>query len=469
MIRFFRVNDPYRLVILFFALLLLKLPFFIWPQMQQAELNWLVLAEKMNEVAGLYTGVWEETGPFSAIIYAFLFKIFGKTQITFLVLGSLLVVVQAGIFNITLIGNKAYHENTYIPALIYVVLSLSFFDLGTLSPQLMSMTFVLLALRSVFQRLDQKLEDQSFLSIGWHMALASLFYLPAIFYTFLALFALLLFTRTIPRRYLLLLYGFMMPYLVVLGYFWWIGELHLLYVNFFDALFAISDRNYLDFWAFLWIMLIPALFFVMAVFKTFQTPQFNNHQSRIQQIMFFFLLVSLLVWAGGNKKAPYQLIVFAAPFSFFLAHYFLIGRRKLLKEVFFFCLFAYCIWSSWGAWFQSHPIESRIQSEKLIVIAHPLENEIRGKRILQLGDELDFSPYRHAKLATPYLNYRLSEDLLEAPDYYDNLILIHRHFTSDVPEVIIDKKNIMEGVFDRIPLLKEKYRKEGEVYYLISK
>ena len=80
-----------------------------------------------------------------------------------------------------------------------------------LSPVLMSLTFLLLSLNNIFKRIDKQTKDEFFLNTGIFLGLATLFYLPSLFFLPALMLSLLLFTASLFRRYILLLYGFMIP------------------------------------------------------------------------------------------------------------------------------------------------------------------------------------------------------------------------------------------------------------------
>jgi hypothetical protein len=90
-----------------------------------------------------------------------------------------------------------------------------------------------------------------------------------------------------------------------------------------------------------------------------------------------------------------------------------------------------------------------------------------GKKVMVLGDNK--SIYQNNSLAGYFLNWDLSRVVFEEPDYYDHLTTIDKSFESDPPDVIVDEKNLMMPVFERIPKLKLKYRMEGNLYRKIGK
>ena len=92
---------------------------------------------------------------------------------------------------------------------------------------------------------------------------------------------------------------------------------------------------------------------------------------------------------------------------------------------------------------------------------------MKGKRIAVWGEEL--SAYHEAQLAGPFLNWNISRLQLESPAYYDNLSTIYAGYYRDLPEVIIDEKNIMPALAPYIPLLKDRYVRQGNTAVYLYK
>jgi hypothetical protein len=106
---------------------------------------------------------------------------------------------------------------------------------------------------------------------------------------------------------------------------------------------------------------------------------------------------------------------------------------------------------------------SSIHYENLVV--PEVGTEIKDKRILVLDNQPALFQYN--TLAVPFYEWSLLQPIVEQSDRYDHVLLIHRAFKKEMPEVIVDPKNLMEGFFKRLPELKEKYEKSPEGYRLI--
>ncbi|NJN28475.1 MAG: hypothetical protein HC819_22135 [Cyclobacteriaceae bacterium] len=178
MLGYFRINDPYRLLIIFIVLTLFRLPFLISPDWQTIpELSWMIVGERLNEGALLYVGIWDDLGPLSAIAYRLTDFVFGRSHLSFQILGLLIYFFQVFYMNYIALKHKMYNENNYLPALFYGILGLLFFNIIMLSPQLLGLTFVLLSLNSLFNHIETRNKtDGNLLNIGLYIGIASLFF-----------------------------------------------------------------------------------------------------------------------------------------------------------------------------------------------------------------------------------------------------------------------------------------------------
>ena len=129
LLRFFRINDPYRLIGLLVILILLALPFFIDPVgITHLELQSFVIGEAIHDGKLMYIQVYDSTAPLAAALYGLVDWIFSRSLPARHSLSLLLIFFQASFFAIVLIVNKAYNDSTYLPALIFGLLCFLSFD-----------------------------------------------------------------------------------------------------------------------------------------------------------------------------------------------------------------------------------------------------------------------------------------------------------------------------------------------------
>ena len=125
MLGYFRINDPYRLVIIFFLLLLFRMPYLIssdW--LSIPELEWMLVGEKLNEGALLYVDVIDDIGPLSAMVYKGFDFLFGRSPLTIQIIGLIVFFFQIFYINFLALKHKMYNENNYLPVQKYSRLKL---------------------------------------------------------------------------------------------------------------------------------------------------------------------------------------------------------------------------------------------------------------------------------------------------------------------------------------------------------
>ncbi len=226
LLRFFRINDPYRLLGLFILLILLGLPFFIDPAPATLqELKSFVLGEAIRDGKSMYIQVFDSTAPWTAGTFGSINWLFGRSLFIQHVLALILIFFQAAFFAVLLIQNKAYNDNTYVPALVFGLLCFFSFDLLSFSPELLASTVLLLALNNLFKEIEFRIQrDEIILNLGVFLGVATLFIFSYIVFLFGTIFILFLFTRLSARKLLLLLFGFILPHALLVTLYFLRGE-----------------------------------------------------------------------------------------------------------------------------------------------------------------------------------------------------------------------------------------------------
>lgn len=458
MLSLFRINDPYRLVFLLVLLCALRIPVFIIGQPATAiELHWLVLGEKLTTPGTtLYLDVWDSTGPLAAGVYYWVYLLFGKSFLAMRLLGLLLVLVQAVIFNSILIKNKAHVENTYIPAFFYVLFSQLVFDTSTLSPVLMGLTFLLFAINYIFKRIDNFTRDSLFLYSGLHLGLATLFYLPYFIFFLIFVLSVLLYTSAIPRRVLLLVHGYFLVIIIAASYFYLFGAQQFFWKFWLASWWIIGTENLLG-WKGFGVLILPLLFFsIIAIFQTFSKGKYVNYQFKFQQVfvlLFFGGLINLLV---ADRLLPYQAVLFVPIVAFFMSHYMLSLRKRWLTEVISLSIvslvvvFSLSLFNQW--FYPTHYVA--LEKTHVAEIAQDL-SLFEGQNVVVLGQNQAI--YQHGKMVTPYLHWPLTMAFHKPFDTFEGLADFHLHLSNGTPSLIVDEEGLFEALAPKLPLLQRQY------------
>ena len=107
-----------------------------------------------------------------------------------------------------------------------------------------------------------------------------------------------------------------------------------------------------------------------------------------------------------------------------------------------------------------------VDYSRLFPVATPYENIIKQKKIMILGT--NWNLYRENTLGGIFLNWELSRPIVEDLTKYENIEIVASSFNLELPEVIVDENNYMEGIMNRIPAVKPLYKREGNLYLKIN-
>ena len=467
MLAFFRINDPYRLIGIFLLIILIRLPFFFSDMpLTVPELEWMLVGESISFSRILYLDVWDDIAPLSAFVYALIDSIAGRTQWGYQIMAILVLFLHCYLFNQLLISNKAYKENTYVPALIYLILMSAFFDFFTLSPALMSGVFQLYVINGIFHHIAVKSRDEQFLNMGLALGIAVMLYLPSAVFLPITMAALALYSTMTFKKYILLIFGFAFPVVLIGIFFFWHGAL----VDFIESYFLSWTlgpvQEFVSLKTLLIISVTAVVLLVLSWVKIYAAGRYNNHQTNYMLVMLLFLVAALVLMFLNRERVPHQLMLFTAPVAFFISHYFLLIRRKLLAELIFIGFFAIYLVINNGVLYRFMVPPGLMDIQALVVQPTRWDQLVEGKKILIVGK--DPAAYRHAYPATPYLNWNLSRKHLARANGFDNISMIFNNLSRDTPEVIIDQENLVAELFQQMPTIASQYTRQGDTYILKS-
>lgn len=463
MIRYFRINDPYRLVGLLVLLLIIYLPLFIYESPASVpELKNVLLGEKQNEGYQMYSGVVDNTAPLAAWTHELLDSVFGRSLLPRHIVAFVIIFLQSVYIGILFITKKVFSENTFIPSLLFSVLYFFSYDNITLSNELLGSGFLLLALNNLFQEIEFRHErDESIFNLGLCISLASLFSFAFVVYLPCAIVILLLFTRSTGRKYLLLVFGFLLPHLLVVCIAYVKDSMGPLWDYYYLSNLSFERDTFISSRSLLTLSAVPLVYFAISLIMLNRDARFSKYQTQIVQAVFIWLAFSLLFVLYAKDLRPQTLVVFIPGLSLLLTHFFLLIRRKKFVTVNSWLLFGGIIAMAYLTRFDKI---SSVDYSALRVNA--TTTDVRGKRILILQDKFD--PYYSNYLATPFLNWDLSKEIFRNPDYYANVTQVYSAFKNDPPSMIIDSNNLLEDFFKRMPEVSAKYSRQGDRYVRIS-
>lgn len=461
MLRFFRLNDPYRLLGVFVLLAAMSLPIFLsgLPASLQ-ELKDMVLGEMLNDGKVMYLQIVDDT-PWLASWLAGVFEfVLGRSVAWRHFIALVLICFQTSFFAFILIRNRAYNESTYLPALVFGVLCFFSFDMLSLSRELLGATFLLFALNNLFKEIEFKVQrDETVLYLGIYLGVASLVVFSYSLFLIGVLLILFVFARLSLRKALLLIFGFIFPHGVLAGSYYFKNGLGDLVTNFYLPNLTLHTENLISWSSLLILSIVVILFFVTSLVMLNREARFTKYQSQLLQAMLLWLVIAAIEVAFTRHRTPHSFITFVPPLTYFISHYMLLIRRKWIAEL---VIWVFLLSTIGVSTFSRLRKIKRVDYSALLV-HHSKYNFIQGKRVLVLGN--DPGLYERNKAASYFLNWNLSQETFNHPEYFEHVIRVDESFEKDPPDVIVDENRLMEKMFARLPRWERHYEKKGSLYF----
>ncbi|HMG93012.1 MAG TPA: hypothetical protein VK589_23315 [Chryseolinea sp.] len=460
MLHYFRINDPYRLFGLLAVLLIIVLPLLIDPPgLTYPELKNFISGEKVREGNSLYVEIIDSTAPLAAWFNAFWDLCFGRSVLARHILAFVIIFLQASYLGIVFSSKKAFAENTYIPSLIFAILFTFSFDTISLTPELVGSGFLLLALNSLFKQLEFREQgNESIFNLGLYIGIASLFALSFAIFIIGCSLILIFFTRSSPRQYFLMIFGFLLPHTLLLSGYYVMDGINEIWIYFYLPNLAFHSDRFISNQALWTLAALPLLFLFISLITMNRDARLSKYQTQLVQSMFFWMIFSVIQILVSKDFRPQSFITLIPSLSFFITHFLLLIRRRKFAEMYVWLLIIGIVTISYTA---RYNIWDRIAYDSLLVGEN--KTSFEGKRVLALDG--DYSFYTHNELASPFLSWTLSKEIFGAPGYYENVIVVYKGLNSDPPDVIRDKDDQLKPFLEQIPKLKGMYSRNG-IYYV---
>ena len=273
----------------------------------------------------------------------FIILLFQKPEIPSVVLSGLLIILQAFSLNSILIRSKALPQNTYLPAACYILMANASPEFLFASPQMMAVTFVLIGINNMFFHLQYRGSEENILGTGFVFGLSILFHPPSAIFIVLLYGIYIVYSSTLNRRYILITFGLLLPFIMVWVYFLWQHEGVLFWSQMGNQIFTSTEGWLVSLNDLLLLFGFPLLVALVSASQTFTGIGLTNHQIVIQRTMLFlgfFAIVSMLL---NDQISTNSLIYLVPSISFFLAQFLVTSEKKWLGELVFALLFLWSI------------------------------------------------------------------------------------------------------------------------------
>jgi hypothetical protein len=228
------------------------------------------------------------------------------------------------------------HERTFLPAFFYVLFGGLFPDQQLLNPVIPASIFLMLAIMRIMDGYHKTGTAYNYFDAGILISTGSLFYANLIWFGLLVIIGIALLRTGNAKEIVISVLGLLTPYLITFGIYYVLGkDIFALMKLIGDNLFTRSTFYPLPRLTFVALILIVALIIVSLV-QLMQRMNSKKIKSRKTfSLMIWILLVSITVYFALPSASVELVWLISIPVSYFLTHYFVFIKKKLVPEILF--------------------------------------------------------------------------------------------------------------------------------------
>lgn len=156
-----------------------------------------------------------------SLVYQYFEQFFPKTYYWNVLLATVLVFINAVQINNIVIKNRISRDINLYSGMAFILLSSFHKDMFWLSPQLISLSFLLAAMSNVFRIYQRPKSAIYIFNTGFFTGLATLFYFPYSLFIFFAVIAIIILRKFVIREIIQLLVGFILVFFFLAFILFW--------------------------------------------------------------------------------------------------------------------------------------------------------------------------------------------------------------------------------------------------------
>jgi hypothetical protein len=269
-------------------------------------------------------------------LYALLKGLLSKSAILGVLLSFMLLLLA--LFLIVNFNTSTFfiNERTFLPAIIYILLTGFFPVYQILNPVLPAALLLLVALRRIMDAYRKNTTAYDFFDAAILIGTASLFYANTIWFGLLTIVGIAILRTGNVKEIILALLGLATPLILTAGIWYATGRnmqelIDIAFYNLFEkaARFSFSKVSL----AGLGILSLCSLVSLSFLISVINSKKIKSRKTFTELIWMF--AISLAVYFAVPSASVEMIYLVSIPLCYIIAHYFIFSNRKLLPEVFF--------------------------------------------------------------------------------------------------------------------------------------
>jgi len=253
---------------------------------------------------------------------------------------TLLIVFGQSIL-INQLANKyrLFREVTLLPGLFYILLVSAIQDFLPLSSILLGNTFLILAITSLLSIFKSTKCADAIFNVGFWLGAAALFYNAFILFFFLALLGLMVLRTFKIKEALMMISGYILPFIFASFYFFWYDQLAFYWDTYFLKQFNLIDFRLTGNGNTYYKLIILALFFIMGLFNGYSFEKSYKIRNFIN-VFYSTLFISGFTFLFQDNIQLSHFLIIATPLSILLTARFLAMSKTTAELVHLFIFIA---------------------------------------------------------------------------------------------------------------------------------
>lgn len=429
------------------------------------ELLYMLVGERLAYGFSMYRDIYDNMAPLSAMVYWLLDLLTGRSFFAYRITAVVLLLFQGLLLNSILSRHNVYASKNYLPALLYLVLGSISFEFNMLTPLLIGNTFIILSLPYIITLSREGFEHNRLFVGGFILGLAAMCYLPLAMFLLVGAFAVILFASNTFRSFLLMICGFAFPYAVLMTYYFYNGalgeflELHLFRPWHLQVTFLRPPADVAK------LMAIPAIIAILSFISSTSLPQRLVFQVKFQQVMWVWMIVSLLVIFTREEITVGTFILALPPIAYFSEFLFTSNQKRWILNTIFLVSLAGVVILRYRSMLEINRYLA-LDESPLLLPKDP-DTTIASSTVLVLGNDMGY--YVHNTPVTPYLNWELAQRHFGNLDEYLAVYELYENFEQEMPLYLVDKAGLMPELSYKLPAVFGRYERVApnqEIYRL---
>ncbi len=454
MISYFRSILPSRLFMLIVLFIGIQLPLVLLGIRPTApELLHMLVGERLADGQSMYREIYDNTAPISALVFWLLDLMAGRSFLAYRLAAMGLILLQALLLNSTLNRHNVYASKNYLPALLYLIIGSLSFEYNMLTPLLIGNTFLILSLPYIITLNREGYENNRLFVGGFMLGLAAMSFLPLAVFLLVGVFAVIFFASNTFRSTMLMLCGFAFPYAVLMTYYLYTNtnqeflQLHLLRPWQLQVAFLRPPADVAK------LMIIPGLILVLSLLSAASLPQRLVFQVKFQQLMWVWLVASLLVIFTRDEISVATFVIVLPPVAYFGQFFFTSNRKGWILNAVFLVMLVSVLVLRYRIVLGIN--EFMQMDESPLLLPEQAEVPMQNSTVLVLGNDISY--YMQNKPATPYINWNLAQRHFGKLNEYNAVFQLHENFSDEMPQYLVDKAGLMPELTYKLPDIFGKY------------